>query len=448
MKNSKNYSIDDGYGDLVLDCKIRVEIALEELRSGRFVIVCDDDVRENEGDLIAAAEQITPELVNFAISEGRGLLCQAIDEKTASYLALPVMSSANNSMFSTAFLLSVDHRDAGTGISASARSLTIQSIGEAAGIAQNFERTEVQLRQQANFRQSLLSPGHIFPLLAAPGGVLERNGQTEATIDLMILAGLKPSGVLCEIIGTDGQMLRGKALEDFGAKHDLCKLSVEDIAIYRREICSHTWTAQEQSESRFAQISLQMETAAELPSNLGTFHACSIEDIRDIGAEHLLFWKGSLAQQKKPLLRIHSECFTGEVLFSKRCDCRAQLDFALKCMEADGQGLVIYLRQEGRGIGLRNKLQAYQIQQKQNLDTFEANAALGFEDDLREYSVAIGVLRYLGLSEVRLLTNNPNKIQALEAANIAVERVPIQVGDNWHNVSYLKTKKNKGGHLL
>ena len=430
------------------DYKKRIEKALDELRKGHFVIVCDDDTRENEGDLIAAAERTTPELVNFAITEGRGLLCQAVDEKTVSYLALPAMSSANSSTFSTAFTVSVDHCEAGTGISAPARARTIQAIGQAAGEAQSFSRTETQLRRRSAIRAALLRPGHIFPLLAMPGGVLQRGGQTEATVDLMILAGLKPSGILCEIVGESGNMLRNKELDDFAARHNLCKLAVKDIAAYRREILGHNWGQEEQLESRFNQISLQAETGVELPSDLGCFRICAVEDALDIGAEHLLIWKGELDQQGDSLLRIHSECFTGEVLFSKRCDCRAQLDFALKHIEAEGRGLLIYLRQEGRGIGLRNKLRAYQVQQQQNLDTVEANTVLGFADDLREYSVAIGVLRRLGLQRVRLLTNNPRKIQALETAGIAVERVAINVGENRHNRHYLATKKNKNGHLL
>ncbi len=430
------------------DYKIRVEMALRELQKGNFVIVADDDSRENEADLIAAAECISPALVNFAITQGRGLLCQAIDEKTASYLALPTMSTANNSMFSTAFTVSVDHCDAGTGISAPARSLTIQAIAEAAGDAQHFQATEAELGKQAAVRKALLRPGHIFPLIAMPCGVLQRRGQTEATVDLMRLAGLKPSGVLCEIIADSGEMLSGVELKNFAAKHSLCMLSVEDIVAYRRNIFGHDSSEQEQLEARFNGILLQQGTEVELPCKQGHFYSCAVEDVHDISAEHLLIWKGKLDEQKNPLLRIHSECFTGEVLFSQRCDCRTQLDFALEHIQDEGQGLVIYLRQEGRGIGLRNKLRAYHIQQKENLDTVEANLALGFDDDLREYSVAIGVLRRLHIYKVRLLTNNPYKIQALEQAGITVERIAIDVGENTYNQDYLATKKNKSGHLL
>ncbi|MEM9425050.1 MAG: GTP cyclohydrolase II, partial [Spirochaetota bacterium] len=246
----------------------------------------------------------------------------------------------------------------------------------------------------------------------------------------------------------DGEMLREQKLKNFAAHHNLCLLNVEDIAMYRQQILGHEWDAEAERESRFAGISLQAETQVALPSNLGHFQACAVEDARDIGAEHLLIWKGLRDRQENPLLRIHSECFTGEVLFSQRCDCRAQLDFALEHIEAEGQGLLIYLCQEGRGIGLRNKLRAYNIQQQQNLDTVEANTALGFADDLREYSVAVGVLRSLKIRKVRLLTNNPHKVRALETAGIEVERVPINVGGNPHNQDYLATKKNKSGHLL
>ena len=430
------------------DYKIRVEMALRELQKGNFVIVADDDSRENEADLIAAAECMSPAMVNFAITQGRGLLCQAIDESTASYLALPTMSAANNSMYSTAFTVSVDHCEAGTGISAPARSLTIQAIAEAAADAQDFQATEAELSKQAAVRKALLRPGHIFPLIAVPGGVLQRRGQTEATFDLMRLAGLKPSGVLCEIIGDKGDMLTGVELEHFAAKHGLCALSVEDIVAYRRNVLGHEWSAQKEYEARYNGISLQPGTEVELPCKQGNFTSCAVEDVQELSAEHLLIWKGTLAEQNNPLLRIHSECFTGEVLLSQRCDCRTQLDFALEHIEEEGQGLVIYLRQEGRGIGLRNKLRAYHIQQRENLDTVAANIALGFADDLREYSVAIGVLRCLGITKVRLLTNNPYKIQALEGAGIAVERIAIDVGKNPYNQDYLATKKNKSGHLL
>ncbi|WGK70045.1 3,4-dihydroxy-2-butanone-4-phosphate synthase [Candidatus Haliotispira prima] len=433
-------------------CKKRIERALEDLRAGRFVIVCDDDSRENEGDLIAAAELITPDLVNFVITEARGLLCQAVDESTARYLGLPMMSKTNNSQHETAFTVSVDHIEAGTGISAKARALTIQSIATAAKDAQSNDITDARLAEQERAQQTLLRPGHIFPLQAMPGGVLQRNGHTEATVDLMRLAGLKPSGILCEIIGRDGEMARGRELDRFAEKHQMCKITVEDLVIYRREVLGHTWGEQHSREARLQNIRLERDTEVQLPSNLGAFQACAIEDVRDIGAEHLLIWSGELQsvsrQEPAPLLRVHSECFTGEVLFSRRCDCRDQLDYSLKAIEAEGSGLLIYLRQEGRGIGLRNKLRAYQIQQQKNLDTVEANATLGFDDDLREYSVAIGVLRQLGVTRVRLLTNNPNKIRALEDAGILVERVPVKVEGNPHNQRYLATKKQKSGHLL
>ena len=445
--------------------KQRVERALEEIKKGRYVIVCDDESRENEGDLIAAAELCTAELVNFAITEARGLLCQAIDEKTASYLALPMMSRSNSSIFSTAFTVSVDHCRAGTGISAAARSLTIQSIGEAAGEATTFPHaflrntasvpTESQLHKRGDLRKVLVKPGHIFPLVAMPGGVLQRGGQTEATVDLMTMAGFKPSGMLCEIVASNGEMSRGKELADFAVRHGLCQLTIADIATYRREVLGHRWGEEERREHRNKAIFLSPSTEIELPSHLGNFRSCMIEDMRDIGAENLLIWKGALSDlanfsrtDQAPLLRIHSQCFTGEVLSSQRCDCQAQLNYALQSIESEGRGLIVYLRQEGRGIGLHNKFQAYQLQQQQNLDTVEANEAMGFADDLREYSVAIGVLRYLGVHKVRLLSNNPHKIAALEAEGIVVERVPIHVGKTPHNRHYLQTKKNKSGHLL
>ena len=432
----------------------RVKSALDAIRNGGLVIVCDDESRENEGDLIAAAQFCSAEMVNFIITEARGLLCQQIDANTVRYLGLPPMVQDNNSMFSTAFTVSLDHREAGTGISAAARALTIRTIGAAAENAQNFytkeqaDEEELGLRQK--FREELLRPGHIFPLLARPGGVLQRRGQTEAAMDLVSIAGLQPSGLLCEIVGADGAMAQGEELEQFAHKHQLPKISVEDLVWYRREVLGHTWDEQKSLAARMQDIALEWETSVQLPCTPGNFRCCAIEDLRDIQADHLLIWKGelgSIATGKPPLLRVHSECFTGEVLFSQRCDCRAQLDFSLQAIEAEGRGLVIYLRQEGRGIGLKNKLRAYRMQSDEGLDTVEANQALGFADDLREYSVAVGVLLRLGLRKVRLLTNNPQKIAALEAGGIAVERIAVEVGSNPHNKDYLATKRRKSGHL-
>ncbi len=430
----------------------RIERSLAELRAGRFIIVCDDDSRENEGDLIAAAELVTPELVNFAITEARGLLCQAIDQQTARYLRLPLLSRENDSPNSTAFTVSVDHREAGTGISAPARALTIQAIAAASTAAQH---RQPDLSRPAADQRVLLRPGHIFPLLAMPGGVLQRDGHTEAAIDLVRLAGLAPSGILCEIVGRDGEMARGAELDEFATRHQLCKVTVAELADYRREVLGHSWSEKDRIASRLQGISLSADTRVDLPCDLGCFQACAIEDACDMGAEHMLIWQGELARlgntpaaNRAPLLRIHSECFTGEVLFSQRCDCRAQLNYALRAIEAEGRGLIIYLRQEGRGIGLRNKLRAYQIQQQQALDTVEANQVLGYDDDLREYSVAIAVLKQLKLDQVRLLTNNPHKIRALEAGGIEVERLPVEVKGTPHNRHYLATKKHKSGHLL
>ena len=429
----------------------RVEKALDAIRSGAFVIVCDDESRENEGDLVAAAQFCSAEMVNFAIREARGLLCQQIDANTVRYLGLPPMVRDNNSMFATAFTVSLDHRDAGTGISAEARALTIRTIGAAAASARRFYANEQagELEQRRQFREQLLRPGHIFPLLAMSGGVLQRRGQTEAVMDLVSIAGLEPSGLLCEIIAPNGKMARGEELEQFACEHRLQKISVEDLVVYRREVLGHTWNAQKCFEQRMRDIHLEWDTAVQLPCTSGDFQACAIEDLRDIGADHLLIWKGKLDSKAEAplLLRVHSACFTGEVLFSQRCDCRAQLDFSLQAIEAEGRGLVIYLCQEGRGIGLRNKLRAYRVQSDEGLDTVEANQSLGFADDLREYSVAVGVLLRLGLRRVRLLTNNPKKIAALETAGIQVERLAVEVGSNPHNEDYLATKRRKSGHL-
>lgn len=413
----------------------KVGAVLAELRAGRFVVVSDHEDREDEGDLIAAAELVSPELVNFAITHGRGLLCQAINEEMAQRLNLYAMAKNNTALHNTPFTVSVDANNGGSGISAFDRAETIKILGNSASKA-----------------SELVRPGHIFPLLAHPDGLLAREGHTEAVIDLMKLAGLNPSGILCEILANDGTMLRGKGLDEFCEQHHLLRISIEELIRYRREVLGH---CPQRSRSYKDAVRLELGSQVELPTCWGTFQVCPIEDARDMAAEHLCIWKGDLAsfgqadeKGHAPILRIHSECLTGEVLYSQRCDCRMQLDNSLQKIEEEGRGMVIYLRQEGRGIGLKNKLRAYHLQQNQSLDTVEANLHLGFDDDLRDYHVATGLLEQLGISEVRLLTNNPNKMEALKSSLLKVTRLPLQVGANSHNLDYLKTKRDKSGHLF
>jgi 3,4-dihydroxy 2-butanone 4-phosphate synthase/GTP cyclohydrolase II len=389
--------------------------AISDLKNGKIIIVCDDENRENEGDFVALAEFATPDVVNFMITHGRGLLCMPVSEEYANRLNLVPMVNKNTDNLNTAFTISVDHVSNSTGISAYDRATTIAKI--------------IDPRSQANdFRR----PGHVFPLIATPMGVLGRLGHTEATVDLARLCHAKPAGIICEIMNSDGTMARVDNLFAISRQFDLKIITIKDLVHYRKHV----------------EILIKREAVAELPTLLGKFDIYGYSNIID-NKEHVAVVKGDLKSADKiPLVRIHSECLTGDVFHSLRCDCGEQLNKALSALEADGLGIIIYLRQEGRGIGLINKLRAYKLQQG-GLDTVEANLQLGFPDDMREYPIAAQILRDLECKEVRLITNNPEKIKELESYGIIVtERVSLESTRYPENTGYLDTKIEKFGHLL
>ena len=387
----------------------KVEQAVEWLKKGGLVIVADDENRESEGDLIGIAEYATPESVNFMATYGRGLICAPISQAIAEKLALPEMTANNTDAFGTAFTISVDHVTTSTGISAKDRAVTIEKLADPASQAADFYR-----------------PGHIFPLTAQPGGVLERRGHTEAAVDLAKLAGSVEAAYICEILNEDGTMARVPELKKLAEKWQLPFLTIDELAEYLRGTTPIT---------------------VDLPTAYGAFQLSLFED--EFGNEHLLLAKGEIPHTTEPLLlRIHSECLTGDVFGSHRCDCGEQLQEAMRQIEAKGRGAILYLRQEGRGIGLRNKLRAYQLQE-QGMDTYEANIALGFAADARHYTFAADVLRSLEVQEIQLMTNNPDKVKELESLGIKVaERVPLEMPAHKENSSYLKTKKEKFHHYL
>ncbi|TCL74107.1 3,4-dihydroxy 2-butanone 4-phosphate synthase/GTP cyclohydrolase II [Hydrogenispora ethanolica] len=390
-----------------------IQEAIEEIRLGRMVIVVDDEDRENEGDLLMAAAKVTPEAVNFMVKYGRGVLCAPLTAAAAQRLNIPPMVSRNAESMGTAFGISVDHRDSTTGISAGERALTIQALAD-----------------PESGPDDLVRPGHIFPVIAKDGGVLVRAGHTEAAVDLARLAGLEPAGAICEILNEDGTMARRPDLERFAADHGLKMISVADLIAYRN--------AQEQVVRR--------EAETLLPNQYGTFKMYGYATIYG-HQEHLALVYGDL-EGKVPLVRVHSECLTGDALGSYRCDCGEQLRKAMELIAAEGAGVVLYLRQEGRGIGLLNKLKAYELQD-QGQDTIEANESLGFEADLRDYGVGAQILRDLGLTKIRLLTNNPRKLIGLTGHGLEiVERVPLTVPVRPANQFYMETKQKRMGHLL
>jgi 3,4-dihydroxy 2-butanone 4-phosphate synthase/GTP cyclohydrolase II len=394
----------------------KIEAALDDIRLGKMVILVDDEDRENEGDLTMAAEMVTPEAVNFMAREGRGLICLSLTEERADHLELPLMVRDNSSSFGTAFTISIEaRRGVTTGISAADRSHTIQ-------VAIADESTA----------KDLARPGHVFPLRAKKGGVLVRAGQTEGSVDLARLAGLKPAGVICEIMNDDGTMSRMPELKKFAKIHDLKIISIADLVSYRMR--------------KELLVRRAAETVLPTPYG-GEFTAIAYENDVD-HAQHLALVKGTIDPDKPVLVRVHSECLTGDVFGSQRCDCGDQLQAAMAQLEKEGSGVVLYMRQEGRGIGLINKLKAYALQD-QGHDTVEANEALGFKADLRDYGIGAQILSELGIRKIRLMTNNPKKIIGLEGYGMEiVERVAIQMPACETNKKYLTTKREKMGHLL
>jgi len=392
-----------------------IEDALEDIRKGKLVIVVDDEDRENEGDFIGAAEKITPELVNFMATEGRGLICTAITRQRAAELDLPPMVESNSSLYDTPFTVSVDFkRGTTTGISAADRAKTIRALADPQTKPEDFAR-----------------PGHIFPLRARDGGVLRRAGHTEAAVDLARLAGLFPAGVLVEIMNPDGTMARVPELMDIARRFNMRIITIKDLIAYR--------IRKEKLVRRAVEVSL--------PTRYGEFTLIAYEEILT-GDVHLAMVKGTWLPEEPVLVRVHSQCVTGDIFGSLRCDCGDQLATALQRVEQEGKGVVLYMKQEGRGIGLINKLRAYKLQE-QGLDTVEANEALGFDMDHRDYGTGAQILYDLGVRKIRLMTNNPRKRVGLAGYGLEiVERVPIEVQPNPVNEHYLKTKRDRMGHLI
>ncbi|MEA3222712.1 MAG: bifunctional 3,4-dihydroxy-2-butanone-4-phosphate synthase/GTP cyclohydrolase II [Thermodesulfobacteriota bacterium] len=393
----------------------KVEEAIEELKQGKVIILVDDEDRENEGDLTMAAEFITKDAINFMAVNARGLICLALDTKIADRLDLPMMVNDNTSRFETAFTVSVEAKHGvTTGISAADRAVTVKTA-----IAEEAKPDD------------LVRPGHIFPLRAKKGGVLVRTGQTEGSVDLCKMAGLRPGAVICEIMNADGTMARRPDLEKFAKTHGLKICTIADIIAYRIR-----------TESLVRPVA-----KVSLPTRYGEFEMIGFENDLD-DREHVALVKGDITPDEPVLVRVHSECLTGDIFASYRCDCGEQLHKAMEMIEEEGRGVIVYMRQEGRGIGLLNKLRAYHLQEN-GRDTVEANVELGFPPDLRDYGIGAQILVSLGVRKMRLMTNNPKKIKGLEGYDLhIVERVSIEISPNEANKKYLKTKKEKLGHLL
>lgn len=393
-----------------------IESAIEDIKQGKLVIVVDDEDRENEGDFITAANNVTPEIINFMSMYGRGLICAPLSEDRCNELQLQPMVSNNTSLHETAFTVSIDLLGHGctTGISAQDRAKTIQALVNPDTKPEDLGR-----------------PGHIFPLRAKKGGVLRRSGHTEATIDMARLAGFEPAGVLVEIMNEDGSMARLPQLKEIAKKFELKMISIKDLIEYRLQ----------------QETLIKEEVRVQLPTRYGTFELVAFEQL-NTGEVHMALKKGDWKKDEPVLVRVHSSCMTGDILGSLRCDCGDQLHHAMKMIEAEGKGLVLYMNQEGRGIGLINKLKAYKLQE-QGMDTVEANLELGFDMDERDYGVGAQILRHMGISKMKLMSNNPRKRAGLLGYGLeVVEKIPIEIKSNPHNEKYLTTKRDKLGHEI
>ena len=388
--------------------------ALRALQEGKNIIVTDDENRENEGDFVCAGEFATTENINFMATEGKGLICMPMSEDIIKKLQFPQMVSDNTDNYATAFTVSIDHVDTNTGISAAERSLTALKVLDDNAKPEDFRR-----------------PGHMFPLLAKKYGVLERNGHTEATVDLMKLAGLKECGLCCEIMSDDGVMMKTPELLKFAKKWDLKIITIKSLQEYRKK---HDKL-------------VRCVASPELPTKYGDFRSYGYENIIN-GEHHVALVKGDIGDGKDVLCRVHSECLTGDVFHSMKCDCGEQLRVAMEMIEKEERGILLYMRQEGRGIGLLNKLKAYELQ-SQGMDTVDANVALGFDEDLREYYIGVQILQDLGVKTLHLITNNPDKVYQLSDYGIEItKRIPIEIKETEHDKKYLKTKQERMGHYL